>query len=86
MSANLEQHNDRLCVLRVGGVLKKSNSASGFEKIPLFVKKKYRWDRGGGGDVFPTPPTKNKLRPPRRGGGGIFFIKKAGARGVWRRR
>ena len=58
MSANLEQHNDRLLVLRVGGELKKSEldavqsdflekiAAAGTVKLLVLLENFTGWERG----------------------------------------
>ena len=58
MSANLEQHDDRLCVLRVGGELKKSEldaaqskfveiiAGAGTVKLLVLLENFSGWERG----------------------------------------
>ena len=58
MSANLEQHDDRLCVLRIGGELKKSEldaaqskfvetiAGAGTVKLLVLLENFSGWERG----------------------------------------
>lgn len=62
MSANLKQHDDRLCVLRVGGVLKKSEldavqsefaqkiAPAGTVKLLILLEGFTGWERGAAWD------------------------------------